>query len=397
MDDLSNPIQKKIGIIGGGQLGKMMVLDAKRLGYQVVTLDPAPDCPSASISDEMIVADFHDLEAMRRLAAMTDVITYEFEHIDVTALKTLVVEGHALYPTPSSLAVIQDKATQKKALAEAGLPIPSFTEVATMEDILACGNLYGYPMMLKACTGGYDGKGNVLIRDREGVTEAFHHLGAGGIKLMVEAFVPFVMEVSVLACRGIDGEMVVYPVGENIHVDSILDTTLVPAALTEGTAQEAMALAEGVMKVFDGVGMFCVEMFVTEEGKVLINEVAPRPHNSGHYTIEACLTSQFENHIRAITGLPLGDVRLRCPAVMRNLLGEAGAFGKAKAIGIEDAYKIPEVKVHLYGKTMTKPYRKMGHLTATGQSVAQAKAKADRAFESIKILAMTPSQTMEKP
>ncbi len=254
MSDKLNPLQKKIGIIGGGQLGKMMILDAKRLGYYVVTLDPSPDCPSSSISDRLIVAAFDDLEAMRAMADDVDVITYEFEHIGVTALKTLESEGHRIYPTPSSLEIIQDKSTQKEALAAAGLPIPAFTLVETTEEIKASGDRYGYPMMLKACTGGYDGKGNALLQDESSIDKAFATLGNGSIKLMVEGFVPFTMEISVLACRGIDGKMVVYPVGENIHVNSILDTTIVPAAISENCTQKAMKLAEDVIDVFHGVG-----------------------------------------------------------------------------------------------------------------------------------------------
>ncbi len=386
MNDSRNPLQKRIGIIGGGQLGKMMILDAKRLGYYIVTLDPSADCPSSSISDEMIVAAFDDLEAMRILAGKVDVITYEFEHIGVEALKTLVDEGHMVYPTPASLEVIQDKATQKDALKEAGLPVPAYTVVETIEDIYASGETLGYPMMLKACTGGYDGKGNALIKTRSDAEEAYKNLGSGAVKLMVEGFVPFVMEISVLACRGIDGKMVVYPVGENIHVNSILDTTIVPANISENCTSKAMTLAEGVLDVFHGVGMFCVEMFVTEDEQVLINEVAPRPHNSGHYTIEGCLASQFENHVRAITGLPLGDVSLRCPTVMRNLLGEPGHQGMAVIEGMVEVYGMPRVHVHIYGKADTKPYRKMGHITAIGKTVDEAKEVADKAFEGIKII-----------
>lgn len=387
MSESVNPLHKKIGIIGGGQLGKMMILDAKRLGFFVITLDPSPDCPSSSISDEMIVAAFDDVEAMCSLAAKVDVVTYEFEHIGVSALKTLVAEGHTVYPTPSSLAIIQDKATQKDALSEAGLPVPPYSVVETIEDIRHIGEKLGYPMMLKACTGGYDGKGNALITDEGSIAEAFDILGSGKVKLMVEGFIDFEMETSVLACRGITGDLVIYPVGENIHVNSILDTTIVPAAISETSTAKAMALAEQVMDVFHGVGMFCVEMFVTPDGEVLINEVAPRPHNSGHYTIEGCLTSQFENHIRAITGLPLGDVALRSPSVMRNLLGEPEAAGPAVAEGVTEAYAMPEVKVHIYGKAETKPYRKMGHLTAIGNTVEEAKQKADKAYELIKITA----------
>lgn len=385
MSDSINPLQKKIGIIGGGQLGKMMILDAKRLGYYVITLDPTPDCPSSSITDQLIVARFDDLEAMRVMANQVDVITYEFEHIGVQALKQLTLEGHTIYPTPSSLEIIQDKAFQKDALAEAGLPIPEFHQVETIEDIYEAAESYGYPLMLKACTGGYDGKGNALIRANMDVISAFESLGSGQIKLMAERFVPFKLEISVLACRGIDGNMVVYPVAENQHVNSILDTTIVPAHISDTCTKNAMALAESVMDVFHGVGMFCVEMFVTTDEEVLINEVAPRPHNSGHYTIEACFTSQFENHIRAIVGLPLGDVALRTPTVMRNLLGAPNVTGTTITEGIDEAYKLPQVKVHLYGKSTTKPFRKMGHLTAIGITVEAAKKLADEAYDLITI------------
>lgn len=385
MSDTQNLLQKKIGIIGGGQLGKMMILEAKRLGYYVVTLDPSSNCPSSSISDSLIVAEFDDLQAMRLMADEVDVMTYEFEHIGVEALKILASEGHIIYPTPSSLEIIQDKATQKEALAKAGLPIPAFTLVRTIQEIKAAGDHYGYPMMLKACTGGYDGKGNALIKDEASLEAAFASLGNGRVKLMVEGFVPFIKEISVLACRGIDGNMVVYPVGENIHINSILDTTLVPADLSKTCTEEAMTLAEEVMDVFHGVGMFCVEMFVNADESVLINEVAPRPHNSGHYTIEACLTCQFENHIRAIVGLPLGDVTLRSPSVMRNLLGSADVTGTTLAKGVEEAYRMPNVKVHLYGKAETKPFRKMGHLTAIGKTIEEAKEAADKAFDLIEI------------
>lgn len=382
-----NHLKKRIGIIGGGQLGKMMILDAKRLGFYVITLDPTEDCPSHSISDEHIVAAFDDEKAIRALAEKVHVITYEFEHIGVQILKTLHDEGYAIYPTPSSLEIIQDKSTQKDALKGAGLKVPDYIKVNSIEDIEHAGNAFGFPMMLKTCTGGYDGKGNALIKDTASIQKAYETLGAGVLPLMVEKFVPFTKEISVLACRGIDGNMVVYPVGENDHVNSILDETVVPADISKVCTEAAMALAEAVMEVFSGVGMFCVEMFVTEDETLYINEVAPRPHNSGHYTIEGCLTSQFENHIRAITGLPLGDVTLRCPTVMRNLLGEAGAEGSTLVTGLDEAYTLPQAKVHLYGKSSVKPFRKMGHITAIGKSVAEAKETADKAYQAIKIIA----------
>lgn len=387
MKKIVNPLKKKIGIIGGGQLGKMMILDAKRLGFYVVTLDPNPLCPSASISDAHILAEFDDRSAIERLANQVDVITYEFEHIDAACLQALVKKGHEVYPTPESLRIIQDKSEQKAVLRAAGLPVPEFVTVDTVDQIKAYGESVGYPMMLKACTGGYDGKGNSLIRHAADVEASYNELGGASIKLMAETFVPFIKEISVLACRGIDGNVCVYPVAENIHVNSILDTTIVPARITASCQEKAMSLAESVMDVFHGVGMFCVEMFVTEAGEVLINEVAPRPHNSGHYTIEGCYTSQFENHIRAIVALPLGSVALHGPTVMRNLLGAPNEEGLPYVEGIVAASQIPGLKIHIYGKSVTKPLRKMGHVTAIDQTIEAALAKANKGFETLSIVA----------
>lgn len=384
---MMNKLKKRIGIIGGGQLGKMMVLDAKRLGFYVVTLDPTENCPSHSISDEHMIAAFDDAHAIAQLAEKVDVITYEFEHIGVEALKIVENGGHTVYPTVHSLEIIQNKYTQKNTLLEKNIPVPPFVQINTVADILNAGERFGYPMMLKACTGGYDGKGNAVVKSIETAQEAYSMLGAGKLPLMIERFVPFVMEISVLACRGIDGGIVVYPVGENIHVDSILDETLVPARISESCTKKAMDLAHEVMEIFHGVGMFCVEMFVTKDEDVLINEVAPRPHNSGHYTIEGCLTSQFEQHIRAITGLPFGDVTLRCPTVMRNLLGEPGYDGNTLVEGVELAYSRPNVKVHIYGKETTKPMRKMGHLTVIAATLEQAQKDAQFAKDCVKIKA----------
>ncbi len=382
-----NNLKKKIGIIGGGQLGKMMILDAKRLGFYVITLDPTQDCPSHSISDEHIVAAFDDEAAIRLLAEKSDVITYEFEHICVDALKKIEEDGHLVYPTSASLEIIQNKFTQKSVLLEKKIPVPEFKKVEDIADLFKVGEQFGYPMMLKSCTGGYDGKGNAVIKDPSSVQEAYEALGAGKIPLMIEKFVPFLMEVSVLACRGLQGEIVVYPVAQNHHVNSILDLTVVPAPISEACSQKAMALAHEVMEIFHGVGMFCVEMFVAENDELFINEVAPRPHNSGHYTIEGCLTSQFEQHIRAITGLPFGDVTLRCPTVMRNLLGEMGSEGETLVIGVEEAYENPRVKIHLYGKSEVKARRKMGHLTVCANTVEEALSEADFAKNKIHIIA----------
>lgn len=377
-------LNKKIGIIGGGQLGKMMILDAKRLGFEIITLDPDKQCPSHSISDQHIVASFHDEEAFLKLANASDVITYEFEHIDASLLEKLEENGHSIYPTAKSLRVIQNKYLQKKQLVQAGIKMPEFEIVETPENIAIFGEKFGFPLMLKATTGGYDGKGNAVIKDASQIEEKFQLLGGGKIELIAERFLDFKKEVSVLACRSINGDIVVYPVAENIHVDSILDETIVPAAISDENNHAAMKMAHDVMEIFEGVGMFCTEMFVGSDGEIYFNEVAPRPHNSGHYTIEGTLTSQYEQHIRAITGLPLGNVTLRSPIVMKNILG-SGHLGPVMINGLEAAYMNPNVKVHIYGKQISKPNRKMGHLVALNTNLENAKVDARKAHEQITI------------
>jgi len=304
-----NILNKKIGILGGGQLGKMMILEAKRLGFYVITVDPTADCPAHSISDEHIVKSFTDEEAIFELAEKVDIITYEIEHINVEALQKLEDAGHVIYPSVSSLRVIQDKYSQKMTLGENGVMVPRFVKVKNTEDILSAAKTFGYPMMLKARTGGYDGKGNALISSGEDISKAFEALGSGAIGLMVEEFVPFVKEISVTACRGIDGKRVIYPVSENIHKNSILDFSIVPARVPDEAIKNAEDVADRVMSIFEGVGTFCTEMFVTSDNKIYVNEVAPRPHNSGHYTIEGCFANQFENHIRAIMRIAAREYR----------------------------------------------------------------------------------------
>ncbi|AOT69895.1 5-(carboxyamino)imidazole ribonucleotide synthase [Geosporobacter ferrireducens] len=376
---------KRIGIIGGGQLGKMMLQEAKKMGIYVTILDPVPYCPAHSLADDHIVADFHDEGGLRQLAEKSDVITYEFEHIGVEILQRLEQEGHAIYPTVKSLEIIQNKYLQKQALLNARLPVPEFQPLQEECDLWKLGDTLGYPFLLKSCTGGYDGKGNALVRGPQDLESAYRSLGAGKMPLMAEAFVAFDKEISVLACRGISGEIAVYPVGENFHQDNILIETRVPAALPAAVTQKVLELAQLVMEVFEGVGMFCVEMFVTENGSILINEVAPRPHNSGHYSIEGCVTSQFEQHIRAILGLPLGDTTLIRPTVMRNLLGEEGYAGKISVAGVYEALALPGVKLHIYGKRETKPKRKMGHITVTAAAMEEAVRIIEAAAEQIKI------------
>ena len=379
-------LQTKIGIIGGGQLGKMMILEAKKMGFYVAVLDPTVQCPAHSIVDEHIVAAFEDVEAVRRLAASCDVLTYEFEHIDCDTLLQLEAEGVKIYPTAKSLSLIRNKLVQKQTLRNGGVPVPDFIGVADAAELRGAAAAFGFPLMLKACTGGYDGKGNFLIHDESELEAGYAALGGGTLPLMAERFVPFLMEASVLACRAADGSIAVYPVGQNTHEENILIETRVPAALTQNTCERAMAIAERVMNIFEGVGMFCVELFILADGSVMVNEVAPRPHNSGHYSIEGCVTSQFEQHIRAVAELPLGDASLIRPAVMRNLLGAEGYEGKAVVDGEERVLAVAGAKLHVYGKAETKPRRKMGHLTVTADTVEKAAMLAESAWKQVRII-----------
>ena len=368
--------QKKIGIVGGGQLGKMMILEAKRLGFFVVILDPEKDCPAASISDRHVLCGFDDPKGYQELAGQVDVITYEFEHIHAQALEDLESKGHLVYPCAASLKTIQDKYAQKTLLRDHGIPVPPFARVSCAEDILALGDRpdFGYPLMLKATRGGYDGKGNELVRDAKDAGDAYLRLGGDTREQMAEACISYEKEISLIACRGVDGAKVLYPIAENSHNNSILDTTIVPADLSSEVAEKAEAVAGKVMEAFAGVGAFCIEFFVTSRGELYVNEVAPRPHNSGHYTIEACFANQFENHIRAIVGLPFGRTGLLFPAVMVNLLGESN--GPARLEGLAEAYGDPGVHVHIYGKRLSRVGRKMGHFTVIDKDKETAIQKA---------------------
>ncbi|MFP4698389.1 MAG: 5-(carboxyamino)imidazole ribonucleotide synthase [Eubacteriales bacterium] len=378
----------RIGIVGGGQLGKMMILDAKRLGYYVVILDPTKHCPAHSIADEHIIAKFDDIDAFLTLGSKVDVITYEFEHIDVNALKTLEKNGHAVLPTSKTLERIQNKCVQKQWLKDSGIPIPKFQSISSIEDLDPSNLSFAYPVVLKTCVGGYDGKGNYVIKNENDIKKAFESLGSGEIPLMVEEFIPFDMEISVLICSNKNKKYksTIFPIAENKHVNSILDETIVPARTNEKVANKALKVAEDVAKVFSSCGMLCVEMFVTKKGEVLVNEIAPRPHNSGHYTIEGCYTSQFEQHIRAITGLPFGSTELLQPTVMKNVLGQRNGNAKTKVNGLSEALIDNKIKVHIYGKEIVKEGRKMAHITACNKNVDYALESVKKAYEKIDFL-----------
>ncbi len=371
----------RIGIIGGGQLGKMMIIEGKKLGFYFAILDPMPDCSAHSIADEHLIAGFDDELALAQLSEITDVVTYEFEHINAAALMRLEAKGKKVFPTAKSLMTIQNKYEQKKTLRNQGIPVPKLLPASDSTELRHAANEFGFPLIVKTHFGGYDGHGNFVIRTEDELRAFDFSKGP----FFAEAFVDFEMEVSVLACRGINKELAVYPVGKNIHKDSILFETSVPAPISESSERLALEIARQTMEVFDGVGMFCIEMFVTKDGGILVNEVAPRPHNSGHYTIEGCVCNQFEQHVRAVSNLPLGDTSLIKPTVMRNILGSEGYTGQAIVEGLDKALALKGVHVHVYGKSQAKPKRKLGHITTVADNLEDARELADAAWGYVKV------------
>ena len=365
-------IQKlRVGIIGGGQLGRMMILEGKKMGIQFAVLDPDPEAPSVSLADTHITGNYHNRDKIRELADLSDVLTYEFEHIDGAFLKDLEEEGIIIYPSSRSLLMIQDKFRQNRYLQDKGLQLPKFLKVDSLKDLTEAGEKLGYPLMLKATTGGYDGKGNAIILDQNGREGAFFDLKgeSDSIELMAEEYIDYDMEISVIAARGDAGAIALYPPSENRHENSILKRTVVPANISNDIRAKAETLAKDTIEVLEGMGVFTIEMFVTKTGEVLINEIAPRVHNSGHYTMEASETSQFEQHLRAILALPLGDTSLKRPfAGMINLLGRGKDAGKPEILGVTEVLKTPGAHFHFYEKKLVKPGRKMGHITVLGDT-----------------------------
>jgi len=351
-----------IGIIGGGQLGRMMALAAKAKGFRIAVLDPTEDCPCGQVADMTITGEYSDLNAIKRLAEVSDVITYEFENIDAEGLQWL--NEHAYVPQGVQLlAITQDRTKEKAAIQNAGVEVAPYAVIETKEDIIKYLKELGLPAVLKTARGGYDGKGQFVIRSEEQVDEAAALLQAG--ICVLEKWVPFEKEISVIICRNGKGEHAVFPVGENIHRDNILHETIVPARISEHAKETAIQKAIQLAEGFQLVGTLAVEMFLTSDG-IYVNELAPRPHNSGHYSIEACETSQFEQHILAVCNWPLGTTELLKPAVMVNILGEH------QAAVIEKIPVVKDWKVHLYGKKEAKYKRKMGHVTILRHSIESA-------------------------
>jgi 5-(carboxyamino)imidazole ribonucleotide synthase len=366
-----------VGIIGGGQLGKMIAHEARRMSLRVIVLDPTEECPASGIANEQIVADFKNEEAIMQLAEKSDVVTYEIELANSRALKDLEARTYPVRPAPETLHIIQNKFRQKSFLRQHKIEVADFEHVMSKDHLYQLCNEFGFPVMLKACEDSYDGRGNFLITSPEQVGNAFRYFS--GNDMMVERFVPFTKEISIMVARNPSGEVESFPVAENIHKDGILDTTIAPARINEEVKLKAKGMAETTMEVLKGAGIFGIEMFVTDKRDVLINEIAPRPHNSGHYTNEACSVSQFEQHLRAVLDLPLSKPELLCPAVMVNILGNEHSTGSYVIEGLRRLLGVPGVKLYVYGKKTSKPGRKLGHITATGSTVEEALMRAANA------------------
>ncbi|MGE7827690.1 5-(carboxyamino)imidazole ribonucleotide synthase [Paenibacillus sp. NPDC093718] len=351
-----------IGVLGGGQLGRMIALDGIRMGYSFVTLDPTPNSPLGQMA-EQVTARYDDVEAARQLAAKADVITYEFENVDAGVAQLL--EEQSYVPQGSKLLyTTQHRLREKAAIEAAGVPVAPYREITSLEDLQSAAFELGLPCVLKTAMGGYDGKGQAVLRSEDELESAYKELAASGTELVLEKFVKFACEISVITARTPSGIVKSFPPAENVHVNNILHLSIVPARVTSEVKRKACQLAERVAEGLEAVGLLAVEMFVTEDGELYVNELAPRPHNSGHYTMEACSTSQFEQHVRAICDLPLGDTTLLSPVVMVNLLGQhleeaVRRFGEHDALA-ESLGVVP--KLHLYGKSESKFNRKMGHI-----------------------------------
>lgn len=373
----------RIGIIGGGQLGRMMVRKATQLGFSAIVLDPTPNSPAGQVAGHQIVGDFFDAAKLRELAELSNVTTFDIETIDSQALEALLAEGFSILPSPHLLAVIQNKLTQKQLLADNGIATGKFIELE--EPGPAALAEFGYPLVQKAQRGGYDGRGVEIFRDSKPDRIL-------PVPSLLEEYIDCEKELAVMVTRGVDGQTRVYPVVEMVFDTeaNILDQLVAPARLTSEQTEAAQKLAVDTVDAIEGVGVFGIELFLAKDGRLLVNEIAPRTHNSGHYTIEACVTDQFEQQIRAITGLPLGSTEQLRPAVMINLLGEPDYTGRTVVEGLDNALAIDGVAVHIYGKAESRPMRKMGHVTIIDNTIEQASAKAEQVRAQLKIRGERP-------
>jgi phosphoribosylaminoimidazole carboxylase len=360
-----------IGVLGGGQLGRMMASAAHDLGMRIVVLDPDREAPAGQIADGHVIGDFRDPERIHELADGCDILTVEIEHVNADTLDALAQQGIPVHPAPHALRLIQDKLLQKRHLAERGIPVAPFADVPDEATLSAAAERFGFPLLLKSRLLAYDGRGNALVQSHDMLPGAIAALGGLARGLYVEQAVPFERELAVMVARGLDGALAVYPVVETLHRDNILHRVIAPAPIPKATQEAARDIARRAVAAFEGAGIFGVELFLLHDGSVLVNEIAPRPHNSGHYTIEACATSQFEQHLRAILGLPLGDTSLKVGvAAMVNVLGAGDGLLEETLRPVERALSTPGAAIHWYGKSTVRAQRKMGHITLTAATMA---------------------------
>ena len=348
-------MKKRLGIIGGGQLGMMITEAAQNLSdeiSEIIVLDPTENCPAAQVGAKQIVGDFKDESAIIKLAEQSDIITYEIESGNTDVLSKLKIQ---IEPSPSTLGIIQDKLSQKIFLSENGLPVSEFYEITSLDDLHEKINDLGLPVLLKSRRDAYDGRGNFKITSSGEIEKAYQHFE--GKSLMVEKFVNFKMEVSVIAARNTNGDITTYQLVENVHENNILNVTIAPARVSDNVIKNAEDIAKKTMEVLKGAGVFGIEMFIDQDDRILINEIAPRVHNSGHHTLQSCKTSQFEQHLRAILGLDLGSTDIIHKTVMCNILGPDGFEGKYKPVDLDKDH----VYLKMYGKSVSKPQRKLGH------------------------------------
>lgn len=356
-----------IGVFGSGQLGRMLAIEARKMGYRVATFSPRNDTPTGHLADSEIVADYNDLDAVKKFAESVDVITYEFENVPSKTIET-AAEFCAVHPKGEVLHTTQNRLREKTFLSENGFPVAPFRHIKTIDDLYHAVQEVGTPGVLKTAGFGYDGKGQSKINSSADIETSFDKLN--GKESVLEGFIDFEKEVSVVCARDAKGNFVHYGVIENEHAHHILDVSFAPARLSEKVFTEAIEIARGIAEKFEYVGTMCVEFFLSKDEKLIVNEIAPRPHNSGHLTFDsACVTSQFEQQLRAVCGLPLGSTEFLRPVAMANLLGDLWQNGEPDW---EKVLEIKNVKLHLYGKAEARAGRKMGHFTAIGETVDEA-------------------------
>lgn len=358
-----------LGVVGGGQLGRMFALAARVMGYRVVVLDPDPQCPAGQVADVHLRAPYTDAVALMRMGELCQAVTTEFENVPASSLEMLARRTYVA-PAPRVVQLAQDRLHEKSCAVEFGCETAPYVNIEDAGELVHAWTQLGAPSLLKTRRLGYDGKGQVRINDLDDLVAA--HTALGGVPCLLEGLLPIEQEFSVILGRNAQGEIAFFPLAENLHRQGILDMSIVPARLEESVAMQARQMAQRIAEGLDYVGVLAVEFFRLADGRIVFNEMAPRPHNSGHYTLDACVTDQFEQQVRALCGLPLGDTRLLSPVVMVNLLGDIWAQGPRW----DALLKHPGVKLHLYGKAEARPGRKMGHYNCLAPTLEEALALA---------------------